>query len=88
MTKEVEYYVAENGEIPSRRNDVVSRPLDPWGAPYYFEVVGAEFRVISYGADNALGGQGIEMDIDLNTMPQSFVSKKLSYSEWLKGFFE
>lgn len=40
-------------------------PDDPWGHPYIFESDGREFNIISYGADNAPGGEGQDRDIYL-----------------------
>jgi len=41
-------------------------PKDPWGNDYIYESPGKEGRgydLISYGADNAEGGEGTDMDI-------------------------
>ncbi len=41
-------------------------PVDPWGGPYKYTVPspqGAEFEVISFGADGAAGGDGKNADI-------------------------
>ena len=40
-------------------------PNDPWDAPYVYESDGREFNIISYGADNAPGGEGQDADIYL-----------------------
>ncbi|MFL4470149.1 type II secretion system major pseudopilin GspG [Tateyamaria armeniaca] len=40
-------------------------PLDPWGTPYVYRADGAQFELISLGADAALGGDGINADIPL-----------------------
>lgn len=40
-------------------------PQDPWGAPYQYLNPGlhGEFDIISFGADNASGGEGNDADI-------------------------
>ncbi len=41
-------------------------PVDPWGAPYKYTVPspqGAEFEVLSFGADGTAGGDGKNADI-------------------------
>lgn len=40
-------------------------PLDPWDHPYIYESDGREFNIISYGSDNAPGGEGQDRDIYL-----------------------
>ena len=47
--------------------DVDAVPLDPWGNEYVFEPDfdgSGNFRVISYGADGAPGGEGKDADMD------------------------
>jgi general secretion pathway protein G len=40
-------------------------PLDPWNNPYHYEAPGknGDYDLYSYGADNAVGGEGENMDI-------------------------
>ena len=41
-------------------------PVDPWGSPYKYTVPssqGAEFEIVSFGADGAAGGDGKNADI-------------------------
>ena len=40
-------------------------PSDPWGRAYVYERIGDGFRVISYGADGAPGGEGFDADIEI-----------------------
>ena len=40
-------------------------PNDPWDHPYIYESDGREFNILSYGADNAPGGEGQDADIYL-----------------------
>lgn len=39
-------------------------PLDPWDAEYLYESDGRSFTIISFGADNAEGGEGVDADIN------------------------
>jgi general secretion pathway protein G len=39
-------------------------PLDPWDAEYIYESDGRNFTIISLGADNAEGGEGVDADIN------------------------
>ncbi len=40
-------------------------PRDPWGRPYGYESLndGAAYRIVTLGADNAVGGEGENADI-------------------------
>lgn len=40
-------------------------PVDPWGNAYVYKAPGehGDFDIMSYGADNALGGEGNDTDI-------------------------
>lgn len=38
-------------------------PPDPWDAQYIYESDGKTYTIISYGADNAEGGDGADADI-------------------------
>lgn len=69
----VKSFYADNGRYPTANEglavlapeyvDQVS--LDPWGNAYQFEVPGSEgaFDIISFGADGAEGGEGIDQDL-------------------------
>ncbi|MFY7992236.1 MAG: type II secretion system major pseudopilin GspG [Bacteriovoracaceae bacterium] len=39
-------------------------PLDPWDGEYVYESDGKTFTIISYGNDNAEGGEGFDADIN------------------------
>lgn len=39
-------------------------PLDPWDQEYAYESDGKTFTIISYGADNTEGGEGVDADIN------------------------
>jgi len=43
-------------------------PLDPWDAEYIYESDGRTFTIISLGADNAEGGEGVDADINSNDL--------------------
>jgi general secretion pathway protein G len=43
-------------------------PMDPWGNPYVYTVEGANFRIVSYGADGVPGGDGDNADIDSSNL--------------------
>lgn len=43
-------------------------PLDPWDAEYIYESDGRTFTIISLGADNAEGGEGVDADINSNQL--------------------
>jgi general secretion pathway protein G len=55
------------GLVPRRWNPdgyLPKVPVDPWGAPYVFRSDGNSYVVMSFGADGAEGGEGINADID------------------------
>ncbi len=54
-----------NGKQNFLEQDVV--PLDPWGNPYSYTCPGTnnhDFEIVSYGADGAPGGTGLDADIE------------------------
>ncbi|HNR29267.1 MAG TPA: type II secretion system major pseudopilin GspG [Candidatus Hydrogenedentes bacterium] len=64
----------ENGKFPSDLETLINNPkrnylnkneipADPWGNKYVFQADGANFRIISYGADGTPGGDGENADI-------------------------
>ena len=55
------------GLVPRRWNPdgyLPKVPVDPWGTPYVFRSDGSSYVVMSFGADGAEGGEGINADID------------------------
>lgn len=42
--------------------------MDQWKRPYHYEVTDNGFKVLSLGADGAIGGEGDNADIDLATL--------------------
>ena len=54
--------------IPSNWKDggyLEKLPADPWGTPYNYLSPGLkqEFDILSFGADQKVGGEGVDMDI-------------------------
>lgn len=39
-------------------------PIDPWGHPYLYVSDGKRFIIRTYGADGKDGGEGVDADID------------------------
>jgi general secretion pathway protein G len=55
------------GLVPRRWNPegyLEKVPVDPWGSPYVFRSDGSSYVVLSFGADGAEGGEGVNADID------------------------
>jgi general secretion pathway protein G len=47
-------------------NDVESLPKDPWGSAYQYTCPGQngrDFDIVSLGADGAVGGEGVNADV-------------------------
>jgi general secretion pathway protein G len=70
----LELYRMDNGRFPTTDQGLPGGylqggkvPLDPWGAPYYYESPGQNnehsFDLWSSGADGAAGGEGVDADI-------------------------
>ena len=57
-----------SGQVPRRWNRtdpaIQGQLFDPWGTPYVFRSDGSTYVVLSFGADGAEGGEGINADID------------------------
>lgn len=44
-------------------------PNDPWGNPYVYTLEsGTDFKIVSYGADGAPGGSGLDADISSDNL--------------------
>src|SRR3972149_3210284 len=61
----------ESGRVPAnwREGGYLEKkriPNDPWGQPYVYASPGqsGDYDMISYGADNARGGDGFDADIE------------------------
>lgn len=55
----------------SKKNflDTDKIPTDPWGNPYVYTLEGGnEFKIVSYGADGAPGGSGLDADISSDNL--------------------
>ncbi len=55
------------GLVPRRWNPdgyLDKVPIDPWGSPYVYRSDGNSYVVMSFGADGAEGGEGVNADID------------------------
>ncbi len=66
----VKMYRIKNKRLPNTLDEVAQFldppkvPLDPWGNPYLYTKEGnSSFKIISYGADGAPGGSGVNADI-------------------------
>lgn len=66
----VKMYRIKNKRLPNTLDEVAQFldppkvPLDPWGNPYIYTKEGnSSFKIISYGADGAPGGSGVNADI-------------------------
>jgi len=62
LTKRPDNGGGPQGPYLSKASDVV----DPWKEPFFVEVPGvvnADFDIVSFGADRAAGGEGINADI-------------------------
>lgn len=69
----LDLYRLEKGTYPSTSDGLAALkshlkkelPKDPWGNDYRYEFPGqhGEYDLMSYGADNAEGGEGNDMDI-------------------------
>ncbi|QPJ62928.1 MAG: type II secretion system major pseudopilin GspG [Candidatus Nitronauta litoralis] len=69
----LDLYRLEKGKYPSTSDGLAAikghlkkdLPKDPWGNDYRYEYPGqhGEYDLMSYGADNAEGGEGNDMDI-------------------------
>lgn len=49
--------------------DLKEIPVDPWGGKYDYLLEGNKPVIISYGADNAPGGEGEDQDISSKSPP-------------------
>lgn len=79
----LELYAAQNGGTYPESLEVLVRPdvagetyiaslpSDPWGNAYVYEAPRAEgqsFKLLTYGADGAPGGEGVDSDIDYESL--------------------
>ncbi len=69
----LDLYRLEKGKYPSSSDGLEAIrpylkkeiPKDPWGNPFHYQYPGnnGDYDLVSYGADNAEGGEGIDQDI-------------------------
>lgn len=64
------YMLKNNRRLPNSLDEVAPYmdppkiPMDPWGNPYVYTKDGTrKFTIVSYGADRAPGGDGVNADI-------------------------
>lgn len=67
LMKKVDAFKAANGKYPEKLDDLPApgAPLDAWGNPFVYRVpgLGADYDLLSLGADNEEGGEGLDADI-------------------------
>lgn len=64
--KDIDAYKANNGHYPTKLSELPSgSPLDAWGneLTYRMPGLGADYDLVSLGADNEVGGDGLNADI-------------------------
>lgn len=67
-------YRLKNKKMPSSLQDLTpfldpqEIPKDPWGNDYQFRGDGADFEILSYGADGSPGGTDLNEDISSKTL--------------------
>ena len=69
----LDLYRLEKGKYPSNEDGLMAiqpylkkeMPKDPWGNEFHYKYPGdhGEYDLVSYGADNAEGGEGNDLDI-------------------------
>jgi general secretion pathway protein G len=78
----LELYAAQHGKYPESLEPLVTPdaagqtfiaelPVDPWDNAYVYEApkaAGARFRLVCYGADGLPGGEGLNADIDYDSL--------------------
>ena len=66
VMKKVDAFNTANGKYPGKLGDLPSgEPRDAWGNPFVYRTpgLGADYDLVSLGADNAVGGDGLNADI-------------------------
>jgi general secretion pathway protein G len=61
---------SEGLEVIAPFMDPPKVPLDPWNNPYVYTADGSTFKIVSYGADGAQGGEGIDADISSDALDE------------------
>ena len=66
VMSDIDTFKATNGSYPEKLDDLPSGlPKDAWGNPFVYRLpgFGADYDLISLGADNEEGGEGLDADI-------------------------
>lgn len=75
VMKEIDAFKAKNGHYPAKLDDLPSPvppatpreglPVDAWGNPFVYRMpgLGADYDLVSLGANNEVGGEGLDADI-------------------------
>ncbi len=66
VMKKVDDYKTMNGHYPVKLDDLPSGlPVDAWGNPFIYRLpgLGADYDLVSLGANNEEGGEGLDADI-------------------------
>jgi hypothetical protein len=73
VMKEIDAFKVKNGHYPEKLEELPtgpghafpSMPVDAWGNPFVYKMpgLGADYDLVSLGADNKVGGEGLDADI-------------------------
>jgi hypothetical protein len=67
LMKKLDAFKAANGRYPAKLDDLPlpAAPVDAWGNPFVYRLpgLGADYDIVSLGADNKEGGEGLNADI-------------------------
>jgi hypothetical protein len=67
LMKKIDAYNLANGHYPATLDDLPApgAPMDAWGNPFVYRQpgLGADYDLVSLGADNEPGGEGLDADI-------------------------
>jgi hypothetical protein len=66
LMKTIDAFKVKNGHYPAKLTDLpAAAPGDAWGNPFVYRMpgLGADYDLISLGADNEEGGEGLNADI-------------------------
>jgi hypothetical protein len=67
VMKRIDEFKTKNGHYPAKLDDLPppGLPVDAWGNPFVYRLpgLGADYDLVSLGADNEEGGEGLNADI-------------------------
>ncbi len=66
VMKNIDAFKTKNGHYPAKLDDLPSGlPVDAWGNPFVYRLpgLGTDYDLVSLGADNQEGGEGLNADI-------------------------